>query len=72
MKTIEELSSENEKLKRIIQHIFVERSGTYFICGETGNKDTNGLPDRILVCPTHGADWFQVYTKSNETRVQEW
>ena len=36
----------------------------YFICGESGEKDKNGLPDRIFICPSYGVDWFQVYEKT--------
>ena len=46
------LEEENAKLKKILSHLLSERTGVYFICGEAGNKDTLGLPDRIFVCPT--------------------
>jgi hypothetical protein len=50
----------------ILKHILAEKTGFYFICGEAGNKDTLGLPEKIFVCPTYGADGFAVYTKTSE------
>jgi len=38
----------------------------YFICGQAGEKDKMGLPEKILVCPSYGADGFAVYTKTTE------
>lgn len=62
MKTIEELTEENTKLKRILSHIFPDLSGKYFICGESGNKQ-NELPEMIMVCPMYGSDAVQIYRK---------
>jgi len=45
-----------EVLKKIFIHSNPERSGAYFICGETGDKDANGMPEGIMVCPAYGAD----------------
>lgn len=35
----------------------------YFICGEGGKKDRDGLPEYIFVCPEYGADGFAIYEK---------
>jgi hypothetical protein len=46
-----------EVLKKIFIHSNPETfEGVYFICGESGDKDANGLPEGIMVCPAHGAD----------------
>lgn len=45
-----------ERLKTIFIHAAPERSGMYFICGEGGEKDLTGLPERIMVCPAYGVD----------------
>lgn len=57
------------KLQSIVRHtVLAEKlSGVYFICGHTGSLDRNGLPDNILVCPAYGADWAQVYQKTERT-----
>lgn len=66
------LESENEKLKSILRKIFPEKSGDFFICGEAGEKDTMGLPERILVCPAYGADGFVTYKKAGEYSAPGW
>lgn len=62
------------RLDSIIKHnVLAEKLGDiFFICGETGSKDDNGLPENILICPAYGVDWFQVYTKTNQTHGPEW
>jgi len=66
---IEAYSGELLKLRKLyemVKHIdLAEKLGDiYFICGEGGEKDKNGLPDRIYICPAYGVDWFQIYEKS--------
>ena len=63
---IERLQAENEKLKTMIRHAVADRTGVYFICGEGGSKDEQGLPEIILVCPAFGADGFAIYKKASE------
>jgi hypothetical protein len=62
------------KLKALIKHqVLVEKLGDiYFICGESGEKDQNNLPDRIHICPAYGCDWFQVYEKTQQSWGPEW
>ena len=55
-----------EKLKKIWYHSAPEQSGTYFICGEVGDKDSVGLPEKLLVCPAYGSDGMAVYTKTTD------
>lgn len=57
------------KIKAIIRHtVLAEKLGDiYFICGEGGEKDYNSLPERIHICPGYGADWFQIYERTNKT-----
>jgi hypothetical protein len=54
------------KLYEMVKHIdLAEKLGDiYFICGESGEKDKNNLPERIHICPAYGVDWFQVYEKT--------
>jgi hypothetical protein len=54
------------KQQKIIRRIYVEHfPDTYFVCGESGSKDQNGLPDRIEVCPAYGVDWSQIYERTD-------
>jgi len=69
---IKELESENEKLKNILRNAFPEKSGHFFICGEAGEKDTSGLPDKVFICPTYGLDGFQVYKKDGKYSTPGW
>jgi len=46
-----------QRMLKILKHSKAEDlAGVYFICGEAGDKDQNGLPDTIHVCPAYGAD----------------
>jgi hypothetical protein len=51
---------------------YPEHTGYYFICGEGGTKDDNGLPERLHVCPAYGADWMMVYTRTDKTSGPEY
>jgi hypothetical protein len=57
------------KLRSLIKHnVLAEKmSGVYFISGQLGHIDVNGLPDRIMVCPAYGASWSQIYEKTERT-----
>lgn len=63
---LEEILKLLEKQQKIIRRIYVEHfPDTYFVCGESGSKDQNGLPDRIEVCPAYGVDWSQIYERTD-------
>lgn len=65
---------ELRKMRALVKHTFLaEKFGDiYFICGEGGLKDDNGLPERIYVCPSYGCDWFQIYTKTGDIHGPEY
>jgi hypothetical protein len=74
---LEAYEGELRKLRRlneIIKHeVLAEKLGDiYFICGEGGIKDLNGLPDKLMICPAYGVDWFQVYQKTDVISGTEW
>ena len=46
--------------------------GVYFITGEIGLKDTNGLPEKLLVVPAYGADWHMIYERTDKAFGPEW
>ena len=69
---ITSLEAENEKLKNILRKAFPEKSGHFFICGEAGEKDSSGLPDKVFICPTYGLDGFQVYKKDGKYSTPGW
>src|SRR5210317_1089975 len=57
-----------EKLKKVWFHTQPDKSGSYFICCEGGEKDEYGLPDIILVCPQMGANITAIYRKEKVGR----
>ncbi len=67
-----ELREKNQKLTKIIEHMFDDREGIYFISGEFGEKDSMGLPESIMICPAHGLDGVAVYTKTKDYTGPQW
>ena len=65
---------ELRKIKSLIKHeLLHEQMGDiYFICGESGAKDNNNMPDKIHVCPGYGLDFFYVYEYTGLTSGTEW
>ena len=65
---------ELRKIKAAIKHtVLAEKLGDiYFICGEGGSKNDNGLPQQIYICPAYGVDWFQVYERTDKSHGPEW
>ena len=55
-----------QKLKKIWFHSVPDKSRSYFICGEAGEKDDHGLPNAILVCPEMGSNLTAVYERPND------
>lgn len=49
-----------------------DKGFNYFICGEGGKKDDNGLPEKLFLSPAYGVDWFQVYERTDVTAGSEW
>jgi hypothetical protein len=67
-----ELKALREKValyEKIFLHTFIadKRGDIFFICGEGGEKDKNGLPKQIHVAPAYGVDWFQIYERTDKT-----
>lgn len=46
--------------------------GTLFIHGLVGDKDTNGMPEKLLVVPAYGCDFSYVYERTEKTTSPEW
>ena len=45
---------------------------TYFIHSGVGEKDQNGMPEKLLVCPAYGLDFSYVYERTEKTTGPEW
>lgn len=60
-------------LGKTVRHLMADRLGdVYFICGQGGSVDNNGLPESLCICPAYGVDWFQVYERTDVTNGVEW
>ena len=57
---------------QILCKAFPEKSGHFFICGEAGEKDSMGLPEKIMVCPAYGLDGFASYKKDRDYSAPGW
>lgn len=68
----EELERRYELYRKILQHTFAQKTGVFFICGASENKDDLGLPETIMVCPTYGSDIIQLYRKDGKASAPEW
>jgi|VirMetMinimDraft_7_1064189.scaffolds.fasta_scaffold150469_2 hypothetical protein len=70
--SIKEITDEEyalfQKLAKIWYHTKPDKSGSFFICGEGGEKDAHGLPDIILVCPQMGSNTTAIYRKEKVGR----
>jgi hypothetical protein len=77
---IKHLEAEIERLKTkcdaqatILKRLNPERSpGILFITGEMGEKDKNGMPEVLLVCPAYGVDFAYRYERTNKVIGPEW
>jgi hypothetical protein len=73
---LEAYEGELEKLRRVhtmVRHLSAEKlDGVFFICGEAGDKDDMGLPEKIMVCPAYGLDGFAMYTKTSGYSAPEY
>lgn len=60
------------KQQVIIRRIYAEQlPDTWFVSGEHGKKDDNGLPQYIEVCPAYGVGWSQIYEKTERAITTE-
>lgn len=55
-----------QKFERILSKLLPEKTGDFFICGNSEEKDEMGLPSKILICPSYGSDGFAIYTKTTD------
>ena len=61
-----------EKYETILKHAMAEKSGVFFISGEAGERDNNGLPDTVFICPAMGLDWSVAYRKDRDYDAPGW
>ena len=78
--TISDKETEIERLKAkcdmqatILRRLTPEtHPGTFFIHGTLGDKDQNGMPEKLMVIPTYGVDFSYIYVRAEKTTGPEW
>jgi hypothetical protein len=60
-----------EKIDMVMKTSYPEQTGHYFISGELGDKDQNGLPEYVQIVPAYGVDWHMLY-KRDRSFGPEW
>ena len=45
---------------------------TLFIHAVLGERDSNNMPERLLVVPAYGVDFSYIYQRTDETTGPEW
>lgn len=72
-KEIDRLKDKCDKQAMILRRLNPEKfPDTYFIYGDGGTKDDNGMPERIYIIPAYGCDWSQVYERTDKVTGPEW
>jgi len=56
-----------ERERDRFKHNKPELTGEYFLAGGYGQTDKNLLPQFVRICPAYGADWEQIYEKTELT-----
>lgn len=70
---IERLMIKCDKQAMILRRLTPENYPcTYFIHADGGEKDINGMPERLYVVPAYGCDWSQVYERTDKVTGPEW
>lgn len=63
----ERLEEKCDKQAMILRRLNPENfPDTLFISGILGEKDANGLPKYIEICPAYGVDWTVIYEKTDK------
>ena len=65
-----------ERMNKFLRHnaFATKQYGVYFICGEAGEKDQNGIPEHIHICPAYGSDVVYRFNRDPNQKVfaPEW
>ena len=69
--TRKKLEAELLRWRRIVSSAYWDRTGALFICGRSGGRDENGLPDAVEICPAYGVGWSVIYRRTDRTTPTE-
>ena len=73
MELIQDATDRMELMSKFLRHnlLATKLEGVFFICGEAGERDQNGIPERIHICPAYGSDVSYVFTRG-KSYAPEW
>jgi hypothetical protein len=67
VKEIERLKMKCDDQAKILRQLTPDKfPDTIFITGYIGNKDQNGMPEKLMLVPSYGSDVTYIYTKTEE------
>jgi hypothetical protein len=70
---IERLTKKCDMQATILRRLTPEtHPGTFFIYGTLGDKDQNGMPEKLMVIPTYGVDFSYIYERTGKITGPEW
>ena len=70
---IERLTKKCDMQAMILRRLTPENHpDTLFIHGTLGDKDQNGMPEKLMVIPTYGVDFSYIYVRAEKTTGPEW
>lgn len=70
---IERLREKCNKQAEFLRRVDAERfPNTLFIHSLVGQKDQNGMPEKLLVVPAYGVDFSYIYEYTGKTTGAEW
>jgi hypothetical protein len=70
---IERLTKKCDAQATILQHLSPDRFPNIpFIHGTLGDKDQNGMPEKLMVIPALGVDFSYIYERTEKTTGPEW
>jgi hypothetical protein len=78
--TIADLETEIERLTKkcdmqanILRRLTPDKfPDTLFISGVLGERDSNNMPQKLLVVPAYGVDFSYIYERTEKTTGPEW
>jgi hypothetical protein len=70
---IERLKAKCDMQATILRRLTPEsHPDTLFISGVLGERDTNNMPEKLLVVPAYGVDFAYIYQRTEKTTGPEW
>ena len=70
---IERLTKKCDTQAMILRRLTPENfPDTLFIHGTLGDKDQNGMPEKLMVIPALGVDFSYIYERTEKTTGPEW